>query len=233
MDSQKEKETLTLAEAARLLDVPADTVARWVRQGKLPVREAGGQYLFSRRQLAGWARRRNIFLHRGAEAAGPSQAAGADSLVEAARRGGVFFGVTGRTPTDVLERAVQSVPLSPGIDKAFVADLLIQREQLASTGVGGGVAIPHPRYPLDALSVPALLTTCFLEEPVDFNAVDGAPVAVLFVLLCSTTKNHLRYLSRLSFCLRDPSFIARLADCREEEDFMKALEEREALIDEG
>jgi PTS system nitrogen regulatory IIA component len=228
-----EKSILTLSDAARLLGMPANTLARWIRQGKVPVREEGGEFVFSRKDLVQWAQRRNIFLHRGEETAGQIRIAKDDSVYSAARRGGVFFGVKGGAPDEVLKNAAQLVPLSPEIDKSFVADLLIQREKLASTGVGSGVAIPHPRYPLDALPVPALITSCFLDNALDFKAVDGKPVFILFILLSSTTKLHLHYLSRLSFCLSDPSFLARLADCRDEQTFLNSLEEREALIDEG
>ncbi len=224
---------LTIDQAAKLLGMPKATVMRWVRQGKLPTREVDSQAMIPQEELVRWARKRNIFLHREVLPARGQRSSKPESLSAIVQRGGVFFDVKGRTPTEVLKRSAQLVPLPPEIDKSFIADLLIQREKLASTGIGKGVAIPHPRYPLESLGVPALITTCFLAEPVDFKAIDGRPVFVLFVLLSSTTRLHLHYLSRLSFCLREPQFVAMLAKCKRPDDLLLSLKEKEAEMDDA
>ncbi len=224
---------LTIDQAAKLLGMPKATVMRWVRQGKLPTREVEGQTFIPQEDLVRWARKRNIFLHREVLPAGGKRSSKPESLSVIVERGGIFFGVKGRTPTEVLRRSAQLIPLPPEIDKNFIADLLIQREKLASTGIGKGVAIPHPRYPLESLEVPALITTCFLAEPVDFKAIDGKPVFVLFVLLSSTTKLHLHYLSRLSFCLREPEFVTMLSECKKPDDLLRLLKEKEAAMDDA
>jgi PTS system nitrogen regulatory IIA component len=51
-----------------------------------------------------------------------------------------------------------------------------------------------------------MVTLCFLEAPVDFGALDGKPVQVLFSLICPTMRSHLQTLSRLSYALRDARF---------------------------
>jgi PTS system nitrogen regulatory IIA component len=80
---------------------------------------------------------------------------------------------------------------------------LLACEQLASTGVGDGIAIPHPRSPI-LLHVPTpLLSLCFLERAVDFGALDGKPVFALITIITANARLHLHLLSRLSFCLRD------------------------------
>ncbi len=224
---------LTIDNAAKLLGMPKTTVMRWVRQGKLPTREVNNQPMIPQEELIRWARKRNIFLHRDMLPPARKRSSKPESLSSVVERGGIFFNVKGRTPTEVLKRSAQLVPLSPEIDKSFIADLLIQREKLASTGIGKGVAIPHPRYPLESLEVPALITTCFLAEPVDFKAIDGKPVFVLFVLLSSTTKLHLHYLSRLSFCLREPKFVGMLSRCKEPADLLSSLREMETSMDDA
>ena len=50
---------------------------------------------------------------------------------------------------------------------------------------------------------PDTLSLCFLDQAVDFGALDGLPVKSLFVLISSTVKSHLRLLSRLAFALQD------------------------------
>src|SRR5262249_48316043 len=77
---------------------------------------------------------------------------------------------------------------------------------LQSTGIGEGIAIPHVRNPI-VLHVPRpTVTLCFLDRPIDFGALDGKPVHVLFAMVSPTVRAHLRLLSRLSFALHDAGF---------------------------
>jgi PTS system nitrogen regulatory IIA component len=84
------------------------------------------------------------------------------------------------------------------------------RERLASTGIGNGIAIPHPRDPLSNPPEAPIIITYFLKTPVNFKAVDDQPVSVLFLLISPTVKHHLHLLSRLSYCIRNRSFVAFL-----------------------
>src|SRR3546814_4767509 len=67
-----------------------------------------------------------------------------------------------------------------GLDEQMVSERLLERERLGSTGFGGGVAIPHAKLD-DLASMCAVVV--LLEEPIPFDAVDGLPVDVVFVLL--------------------------------------------------
>ena len=94
-------------------------------------------------------------------------------------------------------------------DPRLVADKLLAREKLGSTGFGGGVAIPHAKLP--GL---AAVTGVFarLAQPIEFDAVDGLPVDLVFALLspAEAGADHLKALARVSRRLRDRSFLAKL-----------------------
>jgi PTS system nitrogen regulatory IIA component len=77
---------------------------------------------------------------------------------------------------------------------------------LQSTGLGEGIAIPHVRNPIVLHVSRPTITLCFLERPVEFEALDGKPVFALFSLVCPTVRAHLRLLSRLAFALNDAGF---------------------------
>ena len=80
----------------------------------------------------------------------------------------------------VLEALAQKAgPIVDVLADRILADLL-KREQLGSTGVGGGVAIPHARYHQIEKPFGMLLR---LRKPIDFDAVDGNPVDTVFLLL--------------------------------------------------
>ncbi len=224
---------LTIDDTSKLLGLPKATIRRWIRQGKIPVHEVKGEYFFDQKDLEKWARKHNIFLRGDYGKPQPRQPRPEGSLLEAMKRGGVFFHVKGKTVAEVLRQTVYLSPLPPEVDKEFLVDLLLQREKLASTGIGGGVAIPHPRYPLEKLFTRTVITTSFLAKPVDFKAIDGQPVFVLFMMLSPTTRMHLHHLSRLSFCLRNQAFAAFLKKCGTPEAFFKEVQQLEAALDDG
>src|SRR5437763_1508918 len=127
-------------------------------------------------------------------------------LVEALQAGGVFYRLSGADKEGALRAVVEHMRLPEEVDREFLLRVLLAREALQSTGVGDGVAIPHVRNPIVLHVSRPMITLCFLERPIDFGALDGKPVHVLFSLISPTVRAHLRLLSRLSFALHDPAF---------------------------
>ncbi|MEZ4300470.1 MAG: PTS sugar transporter subunit IIA [Polyangiaceae bacterium] len=115
-----------------------------------------------------------------------------------------------RNKSDALKRL--SVLLASGQDVVAMGEIervLTERERLQSTGVGGGVAIPHGSIEgLDRLVGAVLLC----PESIEFDAIDGAPVSILFAVIGPkrATGEHLKTLARVSRLLRDDSFRAKL-----------------------
>lgn len=97
-----------------------------------------------------------------------------------------------------------------GIARSMVYDALFAREKLGSTGLGQGVAIPHGRIKGLKKPVGAFIR---LETPVQFDAPDGAPVNLIFVLLVPEAANeqHLQLLSDLAQIFSDRTLREKLA----------------------
>ena len=74
---------------------------------------------------------------------------------------------------------------------------------MGSTGIGDGIAIPHVRNPILVHAEAPLVALCLLRHPVDFEAVDGAPVHALFTVISPSVPLHLKILARLGLILRD------------------------------
>ncbi len=148
-------------------------------------------------------------------------------------RGGVHTGIGGNTVEDVLKLVVARVPMISEAEQGMLLEKLIERERLTSTGIGKGVAIPHPRNPLPGNDRDAMIVSCFLENKIDFKSIDYKPVGVLFLMVCPTVKTHLFLLSRISFCLRDDSFITLLCSQPSSDGFYKAVETLENRIEKG
>lgn len=103
-----------------------------------------------------------------------------------------------------------------GLDVDEVGDALFERERLGSTGFGGGVAIPHAKIAgLERMCGMVVL----LDPPVPFDAVDDAPVDIVFALLSpiDSGAEHLKTLARVSRYLRDESQVVRLRGAKSAE----------------
>jgi PTS system nitrogen regulatory IIA component len=106
------------------------------------------------------------------------------------------------------EIAAKAASLTGQNEKAIL-EILLQREKLGSTGVGNGVAIPHGKLPKLG-NVFGLFAR--LERPVDFEALDGQPVDLIFLLLApeGAGADHLKALARAARLLRDPEVARKL-----------------------
>jgi nitrogen PTS system EIIA component len=96
-----------------------------------------------------------------------------------------------------------------GLPERDIFDVLLQRERLGSTGLGQGVAIPHGKLAGLKRIVGAFAR---LSEPVDFDAVDGRPVDIVFLLLApeGAGADHLKALARISRLLREGPAVEKL-----------------------
>ncbi|KAA5602930.1 PTS IIA-like nitrogen regulatory protein PtsN [Blastochloris sulfoviridis] len=111
---------------------------------------------------------------------------------------------------ELAERAAELT----GHSEREIFETLLQRERLGSTGVGNGIAIPHGKMAkMDRLF--GLFAR--LEKPIDFEALDGEPVDLIFLLLApeSAGADHLKALARIARLLRDQDIAQRLRASRD------------------
>ncbi|CAO4167320.1 PTS IIA-like nitrogen regulatory protein PtsN [Methylorubrum populi] len=112
------------------------------------------------------------------------------------------------------ELAAQAARRLDGLSERDIFETLLQRERLGSTGIGDGVAIPHGKLSqLDRL----FGLVARLEKPVDFDALDGQPVDVAFLLLApeSAGADHLKALAQVARLLREPGMLERIRSARD------------------
>ena len=113
------------------------------------------------------------------------------------------------------EIATKAAELTGQSERA-IFEILLQREKLGSTGVGNGVAIPHGKLP-KLNKVFGLFAR--LDRAVDFEALDGQPVDLIFLLLApeGAGADHLKALARVARLLRDPEVARKLRESRNAE----------------
>lgn len=201
---------LTVREVSKLFNVSEPTIYRWIKEQKIPASRVHDQYQFNRAEILEWATANKVGLSREIFPAPEDQHVPFQKLTEALKKGGIHYQVAGKDKETVLRSVVQLLDLPAGVNREFLLQVILAREELASTGIGEGIAIPHARNPI-VLNIPdAVIALCFLEQGVDFGAIDAKPVNCLFILISPTVRVHLKMLSQIAFALKDPVFKERV-----------------------
>ena len=197
---------LTVRDAAELFGVSEKTIYRWVEQKGLPAYRINKQFRFNRTELLEWAAAGRTSLSPGILRQPETGEEHLPDPVQALAAGGIHYRVAGTDRDSVLRSVVELLRLPDHVDREFLLQVLLAREALGSTGIGEGIAIPHARNPIVLNVEHPTITLCFLENPVDFAALDGRPVTTLFTLVSLTVRSHLHLLSRLAFILSSGDF---------------------------
>ncbi len=222
---------LTIKEVTHLFDVSPQTIYKWIKEDEFPAYRIKERYRFNPVDILEWAIANKVPYR--AELAHMPDTGGtstqlSNSLVQALEAGGVHYKVPNHNKASVIRAVVDRLPLPTDVDREFALQMLLARETLGSTAVGDEIAIPHPRNPLVFHIDHPLLTLCFLESSVDFDAVDRQPVHTIFALVCPTIKSHLTLLSRLAFALEDATFRQLITARGSREDLLTQLRRLES-----
>lgn len=199
---------LTVREAARLLKAAEEDIYRWVETGAIPYEQVNDQPRFNQAELLEWAtaRHRQVSVEMFTDASTASL-----TLEGALREGGVHAGIRGADRRAVLAEVMARMNV-PDEDRETLLEIMLAREDLGSTALGGGIAIPHVRHPAVVPGVRPSITLCYLDTPLDLAAPDGKPVHTLFAILSTTVRGHLQLLAKLSSALHDGAFGKALAE---------------------
>ena len=133
-----------------------------------------------------------------------------------------------RTKKEALRELAQLLASSvKDLGATSLLDMLLEREKLGTTAMGDGIAIPHAR--VDSVDRP-IASFGRSRQGVDFDAVDGKPTHLFFLLVAPGKEGsaHLLTLARLSRFLSSEEFRAKLLDLESNDDLFRAFEEEES-----
>ena len=150
-----------------------------------------------------------------------------NGLAELIERGGIYRGIAGTTPREVLNALVKALPTVLPIPANSLLQAILEREELMSTGIGEGIALPHPRNPLVSSEARQFAALAYLDSPVNWNSLDGKPVETLLLIVSASAKTHLRVLSEISFFSREEEFRRLLRERVSLEDLLSYIRETE------
>ena len=120
------------------------------------------------------------------------------SITEMIHRGGIFRDVEGNTPEEVFANVCKMMTLPDGLDSEQVYNALCAREEVLSTAVGNGIALPHARSPIIKEENEQRICIVYLKNKIDMKAPDECSVYVMFILLTQNSQVHLKVLSELA-----------------------------------
>lgn len=151
-------------------------------------------------------------------------------LTELLRMDTTIVGLESDNKEDVIEEMVSLLIKAKLVkNKAKIVKALMDREALGSTGIGQGIAIPHVKTSLVSKPIAALAVS---RQGVDFNALDGEPVYIIFLLLSpeDSPGPHLKALAKISGILRNRPVRTALKDAKEPKTVLKIIEKEDNAV---
>lgn len=204
-------EMMDLEELARYLRRDAREVHKLAKRGHLPGQKVAGKWRFARAEINHWLETQLSGLteeqlsdleeeHKGSE----EEPQIADLLSPDC----MAVPLKSSSRTSVLKELVSLAEQSWQVyDPTALFEAIRQREEMASTALAEGVAIPHPRRPQSSILGESLLAYGRTGHGIPFAAPDGILTDIFFLVCCRDERTHLRVLARLSRLFRRPGFL--------------------------
>lgn len=237
---------LKIKDVAELLHVSESTIRRWITEGKIPAYQMSQHYYFSRTEIENWVISHK--LSKTSEGISPfTRREEADSLqlprstssrtggskqfalFRAIHKGAVVHALNGKTKEEIIRGAMEKTAKLLQVDADVMTDLLLDRENLMSTALNNGIAIPHTR---DSL-LPHhqdIVIVAFLKEPIEYGSLDREPVHTLFFLFACEDKRHLHLLAKIAHLSGQPQSREFLQTHPSKEDLLAFIKEWESHI---
>lgn len=226
MSDVREQSMISFEEASVLLNVPCSTLTRWIRQGKIPCRKLARKFIFSRTELCAWAQEHDIPLLDSSNKPQEKVIHRFNDLVDSLARGGAHE-ISADTIEELFTKILNKTAVSPQGDPTELLNALLERESMAPTAMGRGIAFPHPRFPERFHFSKPLVGLFYVDPPISFDAPDNEPVGLVFALFTPDTRSHLRLMSLLSQLLRQGEtiqFLKQKPGISELQDWLRSRE---------
>lgn len=228
MDSNGHKDSfntiMTLTETAEYLKLAEKTVLRMIHRNEIPCAKVGNQWRFMRAMLDDWlvskmqvVPRNDLakLIETGDESVPLSRLIRPEYVILDLRPGNKES-VLGQLITPLVERGIVT-----NYDKYLGG--LMNREQMVSTAIGYGIALPHIRNPMDNPASEPVIVVGICPLGTDFGAPDAQKTHLFFLLSTDSEVVHLRTLSRLTGMLRESNVIKKLINCTEQKQVVSVL----------
>ncbi len=226
---------MTAKELAKLLGVDSRRVEQLAQRGKIPCQRIRGEYRFNRAQITQWLQQKMSTMSSdnlaGLDAglSAQRQAQQDDAIITSLLRiEAVTPNLGSRTKNSTL-RSLVALAQDTGLvyDEDALLQAVMHREELCSTAMDHGIAIPHPRSPLPYDIVEPILVVARTTQGICFGGSDGRRSNLFFLIASQDDSHHLHVLARLCRMLQDESLIIQLNSAKTAQDLIQLLSQRE------
>ena len=185
-----EDDILTIEEVAKYLRVSERTVYDWAQKGEIPAGKIGTVWRFKKSEIEKWV---NDRLSSGSKSTTANQAVQIRNILSPDR----IVYITQSTKHDALVELAANLSTAPQVKFAQELETeILKREELMSTAIGRGIAIPHVRL---SSVTDLVMSVGICKSPViDFQTIDDVPVQLL-IMIAAAYNQHSYYLQTLSF----------------------------------
>jgi PTS system nitrogen regulatory IIA component len=226
---------MTLQDLARMLGADARRLERMAERGEIPCQKVGGQFRFHRAQITEWLQQSMGSMHR-------DHLAEVDAGITAHREihenepiitpllrpEAMTTQLQSRGKKGVLRELV-TLSQATGLvyDEQALLEAVLVREELCSTALEGGIAMPHPRRPLPYDIADSVLVVARVSRGIVFGALDGKLTDLFFLTASQDDHHHLHVLARLFRMLHDETWLAQFRHCETVDDMVALMQQRE------
>jgi PTS system nitrogen regulatory IIA component len=229
---------MTIEDVARMLGADVRRVERMAKRGEIPCQKIGGQFRFNRAQITEW-------LQQSMSAMSHDHLAEVDAGITTQRQTpqdeaiiapllrveAVSTNLGSRTKNSTLRELVALAEKTGLVlDIQALQEAVIHREELCSTAIERGVAIPHPRRPLPEAIAEPILVVARTSQGIAFGAPDGRLTTLFFLTASQDDRHHLHILARLCRMLRDEDFINNLEAAETPREIIDLMKQRELKV---
>lgn len=226
-------------QVAAYLHMEMRELLKLASRGQIPCRKTPGGYVFRKGELDHWVEaqmhqlprdrlakiEKGVSVHHGFEE---------DQLLVTPLipPGGVAVPLSARTRDSALRALID---LADAAELVYAKDELLsevrQREELCSTAIAPGVALPHPRHPLPWDIAASFITVGLVTGAgVPFGAIDGSLTRLLILICCKDERTHLHVLARLAQMLHDPATLDEMLACDDPQGLLGVIEQHERQL---
>src|SRR6185437_3804642 len=206
---------MEMEQLAAYLQRDVREVGKLASRGHLPGHKVGGEWRFARAEINQWIETQMPALTEkqltNLESSGTRGGDGEPLLASLLSEASVAVPLIASSRASVLKGLVSLAEQSWQVyDSEAVLDAVRQREEMASTALPSGVAIPHPRRPLPAALGESVLAYARTASGIPYGAPHGILTDMFFLVCCRDDRTHLRVLARLTRLFLRPGFLDEL-----------------------
>lgn len=227
---------LKVEDVANLLNVPEATVMKWLDEGVIPSYSINQSIRFSRVEIENWMLNRKfnsseagLSLENSSEPEFSKKGWQQFCLFRAIHKGHVLSISASDSKEAIIKEVMEKSASYLNLDAEVLTELLLDREKMMPTAINCGIAVPHTRDFL-LKSHHDVLVVAYLDNPIDWGAMDQKPVHTLFFLFACDDKHHLNLLAKLAHLSSDSQALSKLLEKPEKTDLLQYVKDWESGV---